>query len=79
MKNELDPFDSVEYFKGSIENPNKFKMFLEQSVAELDPTALAFIVDNYLEQYMEREGVQSLTKRKGNSVLERVYVKDEQS
>jgi len=73
MNIEMDPFDAINFFEKTVDNEEEFKRLIEQSVMTLDPTALAFIVSSYLDQYMEREGIKELTKFKGNSVLRRVY------
>jgi|15BtaG_2_1085339.scaffolds.fasta_scaffold03007_4 hypothetical protein len=55
------------------------KEYFEDAVRSLDPVVMAEIVDTFLEGYMEREGIEKITKVKGQHVLRRVYASSDMS
>jgi hypothetical protein len=69
----MDAIEAKEYFEKAIDKELKFKEYFEKSVAELEPTIMAWIVDAWMENFMRKEGLLSLTKVKGDNVLKRVY------
>ena len=69
----MNAVEAKEYFGKTIDDELKFKEYFEKAVAELDLTVMAWIVDAWMENVMRREGLLSLTKVKGDSVLKRVY------
>ena len=69
----MSGLDAKEYFEKAIDKELKFKAYFEKAVDELDPTVMSFILDAWLENFMRKQGLFSLTKVKGDNVLKRVY------
>ena len=69
----MDALEAKEYFEKAIDKELKFKAYFEKAVDELEPTIMAFIIDAWLENFMRKQGLFSLTKVKGDNVLKRVY------
>jgi hypothetical protein len=72
---EMDAMKAKEFFEKAVDKDLRFKKFFEKSVEELEPTIMAWIVDAWLENFMRKEGLSSLTKVKGDNVMKRVYEK----
>ena len=59
----MDKNDDVEALRESM----------NEALIRVDPEALAKFIDGYIDDYMERERIVEMRKKKGKFELERVY------